>query len=64
MAAEEWQHEEWNAVMVPVAGTAALADCGFSEKPKLRINHKGHEETRSSCDLVDNTFVILRVLCG
>jgi hypothetical protein len=53
MAAEERQHEKWNAVMVQAAGAAALADCELPEKPAIKLNHKGHEGTRSSCDLAD-----------
>src|ERR1700724_1380801 len=36
MAAEERQHEERHAIMVEAAGAAALADCGFPEKPAVR----------------------------
>jgi hypothetical protein len=36
MAAEERQHEEWNAFVVEVAGAAEMADCGFSEEPTIR----------------------------
>jgi hypothetical protein len=57
MVAEEWQHEEWHAIMVSFAGAAALADCGFPEKPAIKpLNHKGHEGTRSSCNLADEPW--------
>jgi hypothetical protein len=36
MAAEKRQHEERNAIMVQVAGAAALAGCGFPEKPAIK----------------------------
>jgi hypothetical protein len=32
MAAEEWKHEEWNAIVVQASGAAKMADCGFPEK--------------------------------
>src|SRR5690348_17892181 len=32
MAAEERQHEEWNAVMVAIAGATTLADCELFEE--------------------------------
>src|SRR6478609_26392 len=35
MAAEEWQHEKRNAVMVQVAGAAKMADCGLLEKSAI-----------------------------
>jgi hypothetical protein len=41
------------AIMVAATGTAALANCEFSEEPAIRTNHKGHEGARSSCDLAD-----------
>jgi hypothetical protein len=37
MAVEKRQHEERNAIMVEIAGTAALADCGFPEKPAIKM---------------------------
>jgi len=43
MAAKERQHEKWDAIVVEAAGAAALADCGFPEKPAVNLNHKGHE---------------------
>jgi hypothetical protein len=36
VAAEEWQHEKRNALMVKIARAAALADCGFPEKPAIK----------------------------
>jgi hypothetical protein len=58
MAAEKRQHEEWDAFMVSPAGAAKMADCELLEKFAIganhkNTNHKGHEETRSSCDLAD-----------
>jgi hypothetical protein len=37
MAAEERQHEKRDAIMVKATGAATLADCGFPEKPAIRL---------------------------
>src|SRR5438270_8865875 len=44
MAVEERQHEKRNAILVKIAGTAALADCEFLEKPAVTTYHRGHRE--------------------
>jgi hypothetical protein len=49
MAAEERQHEEWNAVVVAPAGTAKMANCELPEKPAIKKQTtKGHASEISS----------------
>src|SRR3954471_5810072 len=59
MAAEKRQHEEWNAIMVPAAGTAKMADCGVFEKPAVNpFTIEAHRDTQS-CQLAYSVY-----LCG
>jgi len=38
MAAEERQHEKWNALMVKAAGAAKMANCELLEEPAIGSN--------------------------